>query len=116
MTNEGFVEIDMDAVRRLKAEEVTPVIDYFASQVNSARSYVRVARDSGITHNILAGLFCSYDTIQEAMQCLASRESLTAPQKARLEDMAGFWKDEEKLIRNGFYHERTLSPEELLRK
>lgn len=96
-------EIDMEALRAVPHEALPKLITAIQKTVRPHEGYVATVRASGITGNIRAGNFLSYDAIKDLVTCVLERSDLDGDQTIRLRKIRDFWDNEEDLLRNGFY-------------
>jgi hypothetical protein len=98
------VEIDMDSIKKVGPDGIEAVVGYLGkNEVAKARVYIDIAKKHGIISNIIAGEMISYDSVMSVLEHTCQRQDIKEDVRKKAIEYRNFWKQEDHLLRNGFY-------------
>lgn len=102
---EGY-EFDLEVCKCLPIESTRKVISYLDRFARQTKASVDMDKEFGITKNIIFGTVPSYQAVKDVANCFLERNDLTMEETCTLESIADFWKQEETLLKRGFYGQK----------
>tara|TARA_Y100000310_G_scaffold248228_1_gene254029 strand:- start:292 stop:612 length:321 start_codon:yes stop_codon:yes gene_type:complete len=98
--NVGLIREDVS-----KGKDMSKLTLYLKNFVNQGKAYVNLAEEIGIQpgHMFLGWDPLPYDNVKDILDVLSEGRGLSGDQRSELGELVDFWRENEAVLRDGFY-------------